>query len=239
MARSSLNINTKHYLIVGGNTGIGAASVECLLGQGHQLTVASRRIDPDIASRVTYCPFDVETVFALGLPDMLDGLVYFPGTINLKPLTRLMAADYERDYRINVIRAVHAIQAALPALKRAPCASIVLFGRVAAKVGLPFHASIAAAKAAVEGLGRSLAAELAPKIRVNVISPSLTDTPLAQAFLNSEEKRRASGDRHPAKRVGDPKEMAALVDYLLGSNSSFVTGQVFRADGGLSSVRLL
>ena len=131
------------------------------------------------------------------------------------------------------------IQAALPALKRAPLASIVLFGSVAAQVGLPFHASIAASKAAVEGLGRSLAAELAPKIRVNVISPSLTDTPLAQAFLNSEEKRSASADRHPLKRVGEPQEIASLVEYLLASKSSFVTGQVFRADGGLSSVRLL
>ena len=229
----------KHYLIVGGNTGIGACAIELLLSQGCQLTVASRQVDPEIAPRVKHCPFDAETMPDLELPETLDGLVYFPGTINLKPLTRLKTADFERDYRINVLGAVHVIQAALPALKRAPLASVVLFGSVAAQVGLSFHASIAAAKAAVEGLGRTLAAELAPKIRVNVVSPSLTDTPLAKSFLNSEEKRSASADRHPLKRVGDPQEMASLVEYLLGSNSSFVTGQIFRADGGLSSVRLL
>ena len=130
-----------------------------------------------------------------------------------------------------------AIQAALPALKAAPSASIVLFSTIAVAQGLSFHASIAAAKGAVEGVMLSLAAELAPKIRVNAIAPSLTDTPLANPLLNSDAKKEASANRHPLQLVGDPNDVAQMVAFLLSDHSKFLTGQILRPDGGLSSVR--
>ncbi|OYV04206.1 MAG: hypothetical protein CFE26_18160 [Verrucomicrobiales bacterium VVV1] len=132
----------------------------------------------------------------------------------------------------------HAIQAALPSLKASPSASIVLFSTVAVAQGMPFHASIAAAKGAVEGLTRSMAAEFAPKIRVNAIAPSLTDTPLASPLLNSDVKRESAAKRHPLQRIGEPDEIAALIAFLLSDASRSLSGQIFRPDGGLSSLRL-
>ena len=168
---------------------------------------------------------------------MLDGLVYFPGSITLKPFHRLTAEDFLRDFQVNCLGAAEAIRQALPSLKAAPSASIVLFSTVAAAQGMPFHASIAAAKGAVEGLGLSLAAELAPGVRVTVIAPSLTDTPLAGPLLNSDAKREAAAKRHPLQRVGEPADVAELVAFLLSDAAAFMTGQILRPDGGLSSIR--
>jgi NAD(P)-dependent dehydrogenase (short-subunit alcohol dehydrogenase family) len=150
----------------------------------------------------------------------------------------LTAEDFLNDLRINCLGAVTAIQAALPALKKSGNASIVLFSTVAVAQGMPFHASIAAAKGALEGLAKSLAAELAPSIRVNVIAPSLTDTPLAAPLLNSDAKREAAAKRHPLQRVGSAEEVAELVSFLLSDASKSMSGQIFRPDGGLSSIRL-
>jgi NAD(P)-dependent dehydrogenase (short-subunit alcohol dehydrogenase family) len=168
---------------------------------------------------------------------VLDGLVYLPGSITLKPFNRLSAEDFLNDFQVNCLGAVAAIQSALPALKAAPSASIVLFSTIAVAQGLSFHASIAAAKGAVEGLARSLAAELAPKIRVNGIAPSLTDTPLAGTLLNTDAKKEASAKRHPLQLVGEPDDVAQMVSFLLSDASKFLTGQILRPDGGLSSVR--
>lgn len=164
-------------------------------------------------------------------------MVYFPGSISLKPFHRLTTEDFLHDFRVNCLGAVAAIQAALPALKAAPHASVVMFSTIAASQGLSFHASIAAAKGAVEGLTLSLAAELAPKIRVNAIAPSLTDTPLAGALLNTDAKKEASAKRHPLQQVGNPEDVAQLVAFLLSDASKFFTGQILHPDGGLSSVR--
>ena len=173
----------------------------------------------------------------LEMPPVLDGLVYFPGSITLKPFHRLTSDDFMNEFQVNCLGAVAAIQNALPALKAAPAASIVLFSTVAVAQGMPFHTSISAAKGAVEGMAKSLAAELAPKIRVNLIAPSLTDTALASNLLNTDAKRESAAKRHPLQQIGSPDDIAALVSFLLSDASQFLTGQILRPDGGLSSVR--
>lgn len=227
-------------LLIGGNSGIGLATARHLHALGIPLVAAARSTVELDALEIPTLPFDAAApaLDSASLPDRLAGLVYFPGTITLKPFHRLSTEDFLADLQINLLGAVAAIQAALPALKRPDFASIVLFSTVAFAQGMPFHASIAAAKGAVEGLARSLAAELAPRLRVNVIAPSLTDTPLAGPLLGSEEKRQASAKRHPLQQVGDPEDVAKLVAFLLSDASRFLTGQTLRPDGGLSSVRL-
>lgn len=227
-------------LIIGGNSGIGLATARELSVQNRALIAAARHGSALEELGITTLPFDAENpdLKAAQLPDSLAGLVYFPGTISLKPIHRLTADDFQRDLQVNLLGAVQVIQAALPAMKKNGNASIVLFSTVAVTQGMPFHASIAAAKGAVEGLARSLAAELAPSIRVNLIAPALTDTPLAASLLNSDAKREASAKRHPLNQVGDPDDIAKLVSFLLSDASKFITGQTFRPDGGLSSIRL-
>lgn len=232
---------SKHYLIAGGTSGVGKETVRLLVTDGHKVTCACRDAQrlsdiPEAQSE----PFEASDSDAKpNLPGSLDGFVYFPGTITLKPFHRLTDDDFRSDFEVNVLGAVRLLQQALPALKKSSNASVVFFSTVAVQTGLSFHASIASAKGALEGLVRSLAAELAPSIRVNAIAPSLTDTPLASFLLESEEKRRASADRHPLKRVGDPSETAQLVRYLLGEGSGFMTGQILKLDGGLSTVKPL
>ena len=225
------------YLFIGGNSGIGLATAEFLQSQGHQIIAASRSGDRLAALGIPVQPFDAKAPQPIVIPGTLDGLIYFPGTITLKPFHRLTAEDFLSDFQVNFLGAVHAIQQALPALKNAPTASIVLFSTIAVAQGMAFHASIAAAKAAVEGLTKSLAAELAPKIRVNAIAPSLTDTPLAAMLLGNDAKKEAAAKRHPLQTVGDPAHVARLAAFLLSEASSFLTGQILRPDGGLSSVR--
>ncbi len=225
-------------LLIGGNSGIGLATAKLLQSEGHSLLAASRSSDQLQALGIPVQPFDAENPGPLDLPETLDGLIYFPGTITLKPFHRLTPEDFLKDFRINFLGAAHAIQQALPALKNSQQASIVLFSTVAVAQGMAFHASIAASKAAVEGLTKSLAAELAPKIRVNAIAPSLTDTPLAAQLLGSDAKKEASGKRHPLQAIGNPDDVARLASFLLSPASSFITGQIHRPDGGLSSVRV-
>lgn len=224
-------------LLIGGNSGIGAATARLLASQGNCVIAAARTPGPLAEVGVPVQPFDATQPALLDLPPVLDGLVYFPGTITLKPFHRLTSEDFLRDFQINCLGAAAAIQAALPSLKAAPAASIILFSTVAVAQGMPFHASVSAAKGAVEGMALALAAELAPKIRVNVIAPSLTDTPLAGTLLGTDVKRQASAKRHPLQQVGDAEDVAKLVIFLLSDASKFMTGQVLRPDGGLSSIR--
>jgi 3-oxoacyl-[acyl-carrier protein] reductase len=226
-----------NILLIGGNSGIGLATAKLLKSEGHNLFAASRSTDSLEELGIPVQPFDALQPGNLDLPETLDGLIYFPGTITLKPFHRLTADDFLNDFRINCLGAAHAIQQALPALKNAPSASIVLFSTVAVAQGMAFHASISSAKAAVEGLTKSLAAELAPKIRVNAIAPSLTDTPLASILLGNDAKKEAAEKRHPLQSVGNPDHVARLASFLLSDASSFITGQIHRPDGGLSSVR--
>ena len=167
----------------------------------------------------------------------LHGLVYFPGTINLKPFKSLKIADVMSEFEINALGAFRCIQQYIKNLSMAESASVVLFSSVAAQTGMPFHSSIAMSKAAVEGLTRSLAAELAPKIRVNCIAPSLTETPLAGRLINTPEKIEQSGKRHPLQRIGNTNDLASMTTFLLSDDSSWMTGQVLKIDGGMSTLK--
>jgi 3-oxoacyl-[acyl-carrier protein] reductase len=234
------NFTGKNILVVGGSAGIGWQIVQQLLAQGASVWSISRRA---ITSQQNFTPIVMDITQDLSqleaqLPSVLHGIVYCVGSINLKPFNRLQEKDFLADYQLNVLGAVKVLQSGLKSLKAAQGASVVLFSSVAVSVGFGFHASIAAAKGAVEGLARSLAAEWATsKIRVNTIAPSLTDTPLAANLLGNEEKREASARRHPLGRVGTPEEMASSALFLLSDASAWMTGQVLHIDGGLSSIK--
>ena len=231
----------KNIIIAGAGKGIGLKTAELLQSENQVFTISRNNTAELSALSTKFYQLDLvnDNLDALNdLPETIDGLVYCPGSINLKPFNRLTIQDFLNDFNQNVLGAVNLVQKLLPNLKKAGGASIVLFSTVAAKLGMPFHTSVAASKAAVEGLAKSLAAELAPsKIRVNVIAPSLTDTPLAANLLNTEEKKEAAGKRHPLQRVGTAQEMAQLVSFLLSDNSSWITGQVIGVDGGMGSLR--
>jgi 3-oxoacyl-[acyl-carrier protein] reductase len=229
---------SKKFALIGGNSGIGLSTVHRLKNSGHEIFAAGRNTTELEKLGVGVQFFDALSPTALVWPEKLDGLIYFPGTIQLKPFHRLTAEDFQKDFQVNLLGAVAALQSALPALKASGNASVVLFSTVAVSQGMPMHASIASAKGAVEGLTRSLAAEWAPVIRVNAIAPSLTDTPLAAGLLNSDLKKEASAKRHPLQRIGSPDEFAELTEFLLSDAARFMTGQIIHVDGGLSSVKL-
>lgn len=237
------NFTNKTILVIGGTSGIGQAIVHNLLENDAQVVMASRK-EPasEIAEQVRHLSLDVtDTSTELsGLPDVVHGLVYTPGSINLKPFSALKPDDFMADFQLNALGAIRVIKAALKSLKAAQGASVVMFSTVAVQVGLNYHTSVATAKGALEGLGRSLAAELAAqKIRVNLIAPSLTDTPLAQNLLSTEEKKSASRQRHPLGRYGQPEDIARAALFLLSDESDWITGQTLHVDGGLSTLKSL
>lgn len=228
----------KNYVIIGGSSGIGKALTEKLsftnkvFATFHQHEVLSSQ------NRSFHFLNVLEAKPAFDFfPEVIDGLVYCPGSILLKPIHRLTTTDFANDYALNVIGAVKTIQAALPYMKLSTSASIVLFSTFAVQTGMPFHSMVASSKGAVEGLCRALAAELAPHVRVNCIAPSLTATPLSQTLINTEEKLNVLNQRHPLKRIGTAEDIASLASFLLSEESSWMTGQVLHLDGGMSSIK--
>ena len=229
----------KNICVIGGSSGIGLALVK-LLAPDHHVFVASRSADSLSGLRCNHITFDVltDTLDLSLLPDHLDGFVYAPGSINLRPFSGLKPETFAQDMELNFLAMVRVLQSLAPKLQKSAGASVVLFSTVAVSVGMPFHTSVAAAKGAVEGFARALAAEWAPKIRVNVVAPSLTDTPLANKFLNSEQKMEKAALRHPLKSVGTPEQIAQTAAFLLSDQSAWTTGQVFGVDGGMSRLNL-
>lgn len=227
----------KNILLIGGSYGIGLAIAK-ELQEGNNVFVASRTNEEIAGMNVTHIPFDAttDTLDTSKLPEVIDGLVYCPGSINLRPFRGLKPEAFEQDLQINFISLVKVIQTVLPNLTASNQSSIVLFSSVAASMGMPFHTSVAAAKGAIEGFAKALAAEYAPKIRVNVIAPSLTDTPLAEKFLSNDDKKEKSAQRHPLKRVGTSDDMAQMASFLLSEKSSWISGQIFHVDGGMSTL---
>ena len=234
-------MSEKEFVVFGGSSGIGLDIARLLIESNQRVTVISRSMNTDNELKsVSHLSIDItrDDIDANSLPDRIQGLAYCPGSIRLRPFHRLKADDFLKDFKINLLGAVKAIQACLPGLKRADApGSIVLFSTVAVETGMPFHASIASAKGAIEGLTRSLAAEFAPRIRVNAIAPSLTDTHLAKALLSDDGKRAAAAERHPLKRIGNPADIAAAARFLLDDSASWITGQIIAVDGGMGAIR--
>jgi len=232
----------RNYLIIGGGTGIGQAIIEGLSQQEHiNLYAASRNIkEASLPAGVQPIAYDVTGDTPLeNIPDTLHGLVYCPGTINLRPFNRIKLASIREELEINYLGAVKVLHQTIDALRKSEAGSVVLYSTVAVQTGLPFHSSVSAAKGAIEGMARSLAAEYAPKVRFNVIAPSLTDTPLAGNLLSNDKKREANAERNPMKKIGTPADIAAATVFLLSEESNWITGEIMKVDGGMGNVRPL
>ena len=226
-------------IVIGASSGIGYSLAQQLMNEANTVFSFSRHQPEDLTiNHINWDATSPSDEAFKSLPDSIHGLVYCPGSILLKPFHRISLDEFKLDFQVNVLGAVSALQILLPRLKRAEGSSVVMFSTVAVQTGMGFHASVAASKGAVEGLARSLAAEWAThKIRVNVIAPSLTDTPLAKNLLSSEDKKEASNKRHPLGRYGQPSDVASMAAFLLSEKSAWITGQVIGVDGGMGTLK--
>tara|TARA_B110000438_G_C15768934_1_gene630953 strand:+ start:917 stop:1597 length:681 start_codon:yes stop_codon:yes gene_type:complete len=222
-------------IIIGGSRGIGSSILDLLIDK--ECINLSRSQQSPIHPNHKYINLDI-TNSEFPEIENVKTLIYCPGTINLKPFGSLNEEDFMNDLQINFLGAVKAIKHYFRTMKKQENASIVLFSTVAVSQGMPFHASIASAKGAIEGLTRSLAAEFAPKIRVNCIAPTLTNTPLAATILRNDEALERSNNRHPLKKINSPEDVSSMVNYLISENAKNITGQIFHIDGGLSTLKL-
>lgn len=226
----------KHILIVGGNKGIGKSILEQQIDKNIIYTInrsGNENSHPNLKN------FELD-ILKNDLPDIekIDTIIYCPGSINLKPISGLSLDDFRNDFEINVIGAVKVIQKYLPQLKQSPHASILLFSSVAAKLGMPFHASIATSKAGIEGLVKSLGAELSPNIRINAIAPTITDTSLANHILRNDRMKENMTERHPLKGYLQPDEVAGMADFLISEKAKSISGQTFEMDYGIVTFKL-
>jgi NAD(P)-dependent dehydrogenase (short-subunit alcohol dehydrogenase family) len=230
----------KNYLIIGASTGIGLALAKNLQANGAKVYGTYNATEPSTElTGIEMIHYNVLESSPLNLNlTQLDGLVYCPGAINLKPFTRTKIEDFSQDFDLQVLGGIRVIQQFLPLLKNSPDASIILFSTVAVGHGYPFHSIVSVSKGAIEGLTKALAAELSPTVRVNCIAPSLTNTPLAKHLLNTEEKVLANANRHPLKKIGQPEDSAAMAEFLLSDKAKWITGQVIAVDGGISTLKI-
>ena len=222
----------KNIVIIGGSKGIGNEILKQAI-ENNKVTNISRNLPEVSHPNLTNYQLDV---LSAELPDIdqVDVLIYCPGSINLKPIMSLVIDDFRNDFEINVIGAVKSIQKYLPTLKKGTNPSIILFSTVAAKLGMPFHASIATAKSGVEGLVKSLGAELAPTVRVNAIAPGFVVTEQTQKGRDDQEHYKAVIDRTPFSRWGNPDDIAGPAMFLASDQAAFITGQTIIVDGGYS-----
>ncbi len=229
---------SKNIVIIGASSGIGLKLANMLNSEYKIYAFSRDRGDLPETENIIWQELDITGEFNFkDIPEKVDGLVYCPGSINLKPVRGLKPEQVRQDFELNALSAFRVVQALYKPLKASESASVVMFSTVAVTQGMPYHASVAMAKGAVEGLVRSLAAELAPGIRVNAIAPSLTDTPLAERLLGTDERHEAAAGRHPLKRVGKPEDIARMALFLLSEEASWITGQILHVDGGMSSIR--
>lgn len=228
---------SKNYLLIGGSHGIGFEIAKKLLEQ-HTVFVASRTNNELGNLDIDYISFDAttDTLDETQLPEEIHGFAYCPGSINLKPFKMMGEDTFREDMELNFFSLIKVVKTIIP--RMAEGAAMVFFSTVAVQTGMPFHTSVSAAKGAIEGFTRALAAEYAPKIRVNCIAPSLVDTPLASRLLNNDKKREMMSERHPMKRVGTADDIANLAVFLLSEKSNWVTGQILGIDGGISSLNI-
>ncbi len=226
----------KNVLVIGGSKGIGLELVKSLI-HDNKVVSLSRSENQFVHPNLTHITCDVLND---DLPELevLDILIYCPGSINLKPFNKITVSDFKDEFDINFFGAVLAIQKYLPVLKKSNVASVLLFSTVAVKVGMPFHTGISSAKGAVEGLVKSLASEFAPKIRVNAIAPTLTDTSLAEKILRNEKMREVSAERHPLKSFLQPNEVADMATFLVSDRSKSISGQIITMDYGLANLKV-
>lgn len=229
----------KNYLVIGGSSGIGKEISE-LLSKENIVFSTSRNEINESNENIRHIKYDVleDELDPELLPDQIDGFVYCPGTINLRPFKSLKLETFRSDLELNLIGAIKTLQIILTRLQQSPSSSIIFYSTVAVKTGMPFHSSVSSSKSALEGLTKSLAAEFAPKIRVNCIAPSIVNTPLANKFLNTEDKIEKAAARHPLNKIGTAKEIAQLTQYLLDDKSKWITGQIINIDGGISSIKV-
>ena len=227
----------KNILLIGGSYGIGLEMAKKLSTENN-VFVASRSNEQLSNLDVTYIPFDVlnDDISEKAIPENLDGFVYCPGSINLKPFKTMGVETIQNDMEINFIALAKTVKSIINRMNDG--SSMVFFSTVAVGTGMPFHTSVSAAKGAIEGFSRALAAEYAPKVRVNVIAPSLVDTPLSERLLSNDKKKEMMSERHPMKRVGNAKDIANMATFLLDSENSWITGQVIGVDGGMSSLNV-
>ncbi len=239
----------KNYVVIGGTSGIGASLVELLSAENNVWFTGTRdpqSLDHRYPSPDTrhltpdYQKLDLtsDNPDFSWLPDTIHGIAYCVGAIALKPFHRIKPQEFIDDYNKQTLGAIKTLQAAHNALKNAENSSVVLFSTVAVQTGFPFHTLVSSSKGAIEGLTRALAAEWAPKVRINAIAPSITQTPLAGNLLNSPEKIEANAARHPLKKIGQPQDIAKLAQFLLSDDSSWITGQVHHIDGGISNIKI-
>jgi NAD(P)-dependent dehydrogenase (short-subunit alcohol dehydrogenase family) len=223
----------KTFLFIGANSDIAIEARKKQETKGNRVISISRSENEEFNDFLIGDP--VNNNFP-ELVENIDGLVYFPGSITLKPFRSIKVADFQSDFELNVLGAINSIQQYLSKLNEG--SSIVLFSTVAVQTGMPFHSSVSVSKGAIEGLTRALAAEFAPKYRVNCIAPSLTQTKLAGRLLNSDEKIEAMAQKHPLKKIGSSKDLANALDFLLNDSSSWISGQILSVDGGMSTLKI-